>query len=199
MSLIEAAANTHVRRFVYTSIPLDIRYDSSLARAKRAVEARLAGSEVPYTVLAANYFMEVWLGPALGFDYQNARATVYGSGDQPLAWISYRDVAAYAAASLDCSAACNRVIPIGGPENLTPLEVVGVFSKTCGRTFETTHVPTNALQERYEAAADPLSQSFASLMLQYAWGCPMDPAEALSIMPRKLTTVREYAAEVAGR
>src|SRR5262249_22377805 len=64
------------------------------------------------TVLAANYFMEVWLGPALGFDYPNARATVYGSGDRPLAWISYRDVAAYAAASLDCSTECNRVLSI---------------------------------------------------------------------------------------
>jgi hypothetical protein len=29
-----------------------------------------------YTVIQANYFMEVWLSPALGFDYASARAYV---------------------------------------------------------------------------------------------------------------------------
>jgi len=199
LSLIDAAAKAGVRHFVYTSIPLDMRYDSPLVQAKRAVEARLAASGVACTVLAANYFMEVWLSSALGFDYQHARATMYGSGERPLAWVSYRDVAAFAAASLDCSAARNRVLPIGGPQNLAPLEVVRVFSETSGRPFETTHVPVEALQAQYDAADNPLGKSFASLMLQYAWGCPMDPKEILSIMPRTLRTVREYAAEVVGR
>ena len=199
LSLIDAASKACVKHFVYTSIPLDMRYDSPLVQAKRGVEERLTCSGVPYTVLAANYFMEVWLSPALGFDYQNARARIYGSGERPLAWVSYRDVAAYAVASLDCSAARNRVLSIGGPQKLAPLEVVRVFSETCGRPFETTHVPEEALRAEYDTAADPLGKSFASLMLQYASGCTMDPSETLSITPRTLMTVREYAVEVAGQ
>jgi len=65
--------------------------------------------------------------------------------------------------------------------------------------METTHVPEEALRAQYESGADPLGKSFASLMLQYAAGCPMDMTETLSILPRRLKTVREYAAEVAGR
>jgi uncharacterized protein YbjT (DUF2867 family) len=199
LSLISCAVKARVRHFVYTSIPIYMQYDCPLVQAKRAVEARLAESGIPYTVLAANYFMEVWLSPALGFDYHNARATIYGSGERPLAWISYRDVAACAAASLDCGAARNRVLSIGGPENITPLEVVGIFSEGFGRSFAITKVPEDSLQAQYHAAADPLGKSFASLMLEYARGCVMDSAETLSIFPRKLSTVREYAAEVAGR
>lgn len=197
VALIDAASKAGVRHFVYTSIPLDMRFDSPLVQAKRAVEDRLTRGGVPYTVLAANFFMEVWLSPALGFDYQNSRARVYGSGERPIAWVSYRDVAAFAVASLDCSAAQNRVLSIGGPENLAPLEVVRIFSETCGRPFGTTHVPEAALRADYDSAAEPLGKSFASLMLQYASGCSMDPSETLSVMPRTLKTVREYAVEVA--
>ena len=45
---------------------------------------------------------------------------------------------------------------------------------------------------------DPMSRTFAALMLGYAHGCPMDMRETLDLMPRPLTTVRDYAA-TAGR
>jgi NADH dehydrogenase len=199
LSLIETAKTAGVRHFVYTSIPLNMRYDSPLVQAKRQAEATLAASGVPYTVLASNYFMEMWLNPALGFDYPNARATIYGSGERPLAWISYRDVAAHAVESLNCSAARNRVLSIGGPENLAPSEVIRIFSETGGRRFETTHLSDEMLQRQYENAANPLDKSFASLMLQYAYGCATDTTEIQSIMPRKLKTVQEYAVEMTGR
>ena len=197
MSLIEAALTTGITHMVYISIPLRIAYDSPLVQAKRAVESRLASSGLTYTVLAANYFMEVWLSPALGFDYRNASATIYGSGERSIAWVSYRDVAAYAVASLDCGAAQNRVLSVGGPENLAPVQVLQCFSDACGRTFKATHVHEDMLQKQYDTAADPLGKSFASLMLQYAAGCAMDTSETQSIMPRALKTVREYAAEAA--
>jgi hypothetical protein len=44
---------------------------------------------VPTIVLAANFFMEVWLSPALGSMCPKARATVYGTGERPIAFVSY--------------------------------------------------------------------------------------------------------------
>jgi hypothetical protein len=55
-------------------------------------------------------FTEVWLGPHLGFDAANASAQIFGSGQNSISWISYVDVARFAAASVDNAAADNCVI-----------------------------------------------------------------------------------------
>ena len=55
----------------------DPEVDFPLSAAKRAAEERLKASGMTYTIVRANYFMEVWLSPALGFDYPNARARIY--------------------------------------------------------------------------------------------------------------------------
>jgi hypothetical protein len=43
-----------------------------------------------------------------------------------------------------------------------------------------------------------MGRTFAALMLGYAHGCPMETDETLSLLPRRLTTIQEYAA-AAGR
>ena len=53
-------------------------------------------------------------------------------------------------------------------------------------------------EKKYADATDPLSQTFAALMLEYTHGSPMDMRETLDLMPRPLTTIRDYAA-TAGR
>jgi uncharacterized protein YbjT (DUF2867 family) len=198
LDLITAARDAGVERFVYTSIPLDMRYDSPLCRAKREVERALASSGMSYTVLLANYFMEVWLSPALGFDHAGARARVFGAGDQPLAWVSLHDVAGFAVQALDTSGTRNRLLVVGGPENLSPLDVVRTFEQVTGRAFAVEHVPVELLDEQRRSALDPLSESFAALMLEYGHGVPMQMDDTLALMPRTLTTVRDYAQAVGG-
>jgi NADH dehydrogenase len=198
LHLIDAAKRAGVRQFIYISIPPDVRDECPLYQAKREVEDALVRSGMDYTILLANYFMEVWLSPALGFDYGNHRATVYGSGEGPLAWVSYRDVAGIAVDALGTSAARNRALLVGGPENLTPHEVIRMFEGVTGHAFTVDHVPREALEKQYAEAGDPLSRSFAALMLGYAMGCPMDMRETLREMPRPLTTIGEYAAAVGG-
>ena len=199
LDLIAAAREAGVSRFVYTSIPPNLRYDSPLSRAKREVEGALAASGIAYTVIQANYFMEVWLSPALGFDHASARARVYGRGDQPLAWVSLHDVAEFAVQALDIESTRNRPVLAGGPDNVPPREVVRTFEEVTGKQFAVEHVPATALEEQRQSAPDPLSESFAALMLEYAGGVPMDMADTLAVMPRTLTSVRDYAQTVGGR
>jgi uncharacterized protein YbjT (DUF2867 family) len=194
LNLIDAAAQASVDHFVYTSIPPNLQPDCPLFTAKREVEAMLARSGIPHTILRANYLMEVWLSPALGFDYGNAAATIYGTGEQPLAWISYRDVAAFTVQVLRQPAARNRTVLAGGPENLTPHDVVRIFEQVSHTSYTLKHVPEDALRAQYAAAEDALGKSFAALMLVYAQGCPMDMTETLRMLPLQLTTVRDYAA-----
>jgi NADH dehydrogenase len=198
LHLIDAAKRAGVGQFVYISIPPGVRDECPLFQAKREVEDALVRSGMDYTILLANYFMEVWFSSALGFDCENHRATVYGGGEGPIAWVSYRDVAGIAVDALGASAARNRALLVGGPENLTPHEVIRIFEGVTGHAFTLDHVPGEALEKQYLEAGDPLSRSFAALMLGYAQGSPMDMRETLSLMPRPLTTIREYATAAGG-
>ena len=53
-----------------------------------------------------------------------------------------------------------------------------------------------SLHEQRNKATDPMGETFASLMLDYAAGNVVDPAESLKVVPLQLTTVRDYASSV---
>jgi len=193
--LIDAAVEAGVSQLVYVSV-YPMQGDIPLQHVKRRVEKHLAESGLSYTILQPTYFMEVWLGPALGFDFKNAKANIYGEGRNPITWISIQDVAAFAVASLDNSSATNKTFGLGGPEALSPLEVVQIFEKVKGEKFELQFVPENALKAQKEAAQDPISESFAGLMIAFAQGNRIDMTDALKVFPMKLMSVREYAERV---
>jgi uncharacterized protein YbjT (DUF2867 family) len=193
--LIDAAKAAGVRRFVLISFNHQKAPAScALTEAKNAAEQHLMKSGMEYTFLRAGVFMEVWLSPALGFDAANGKATIYGTGKNPISWISLFDVAAFAAESVDKPG--KQIIEIGGPEALSPLEVVRIFEETTGRKFDVQHVPDEALQAQRDAATDPMQHSFASLMLYYAKGDRIDMSRTLSQFPIRLKSVRDYAQQV---
>lgn len=197
--LVDAArAAGTVRRFVYVSFSGNIDLEFPLRNAKRAVEDHLRLSGIPYTILRPSYFMEVWLSPAVGFDAANATATVYGTGDNPISWISLADVAAFAALAVDSPAARNATLELGGPVALTPHDVVAAFERLAGRPFTVQHVPAEALLAQQQAATDPMQQSFSGLMRCYAQGDTIDMAAALRALPAELTTVETHAARSLG-
>ena len=195
LSLIDAACEAGVQQFIYTSFPT-MTPDFPLQDAKRAVEDRLRGCGLAYTILQPTFFMEVWLSPAVGFDYANRKATIYGSGESPISWISFLDVARFAVACLDNPAARNATLELGGPEALNPLQVVKVFEEAGGKPFEVQRVPVEALQGQLAAATDPMQASFTGLMIGVANGRSIDMRATLQSFPLKLKTVREYAGEV---
>lgn len=192
LSLVEAAARAGVRHFILVSFPgIDIPFP--LQAAKRAVEERLRSSGMTYTILQPTCFAEVWLSPALGFDPAHAQARIYGAGENRISWISFRDVAECAVAALDNPEAANAVIRLGGPEALSPREVVRLAEGATGKAVHVEYIPEEALRAQYSAAGDPLQQSFAALMLYYAQGDVIDPAEALRRFPGyRPRSIREY-------
>ncbi len=192
LSLIDAAKAAGISQFIMVSFPPTAN-EFPLQDAKRAVEEHLKQSGLNYTILQPSVFMEVWLSPVLGFDAANAKAQIYGSGQNKISWISYKDVAKFATESLDNPAARNAVIELGGPEGLSPLEVVRIFEQVQGRAFEVQHVPDEALLAQKKTATDPLQESFAALMLYYSAGNVIDMSETLRKLPVQLTSVKDYA------
>ena len=195
-NLVDAAKAAHVRHFIYTSFSRNIDLDFPLRNAKRTVERHLQESGMAYTILRPGYFMEVWLSPAVGFDAANATAAIYGDGNKPLSWIAMRDVAEFAVQSLTAPTARNATIELGGPEALTPLQVVKVFEELQGRTFGMQFVPADALKAQQEEATDPMQQSFSGLMRCYAAGDLIEMRETLKAFPIKLTSVKEHAKQM---
>jgi nucleoside-diphosphate-sugar epimerase len=191
-SLIDAAKAAGVKHFIYTSFSKNMDADFPLRNAKREVEAYLKTSGLTYTILRPGYFMEAWLSPMVGFDAENAKATIYGSGDQPISYISLVDVIQFEVASVTSPAARDNVLEVGGPQPVSPNEVVKLFEAKSGKTFETSYVPAEALKGQMEGATDPMQKSFAGLMYCYALGDPIDMQAVLQAFPLKLTFVQEF-------
>ena len=197
LSLVNAAKQANVARFLFVSFRRTPGISFPLGDAKGQVESAISG--LNFTIIQASWFMEVWLTPSLGFDYANASARIYGLGTSPISWVSYQDVAGICAAALRHPAASRKTIEFGGPEALSPLEVVARFERICGRRFRLEHVPESTLLAQFEGAADSLQKSFAALMLGYAHGDAMNMAPVVDTFGVKLTSVTEYAQRVLGK
>jgi uncharacterized protein YbjT (DUF2867 family) len=194
-NLVDAAEAADVRRFVYLSFSGGLDLPFPLGDAKRTVEGRLQASRLDWTILRPSYFMEVWLSPAVGFDPEHGTVVIYGTGEAPISWISARDVAAFAAASLRHPAASRAVIELGG-HPVAPLDVVRIYESVLGRPLAPSFVTEQQLDQQLAAATDPMQASFAGLMRCYAMGDPIEMGKAAEILPRPMVTVGEYAAAV---
>ena len=196
-NLVDAAAAAGVKRFVFISFRMDRDdVDFPLRAAKRATAERLRSSGIPWTVIEASIFMEVWLGPHLGFDAANARARVLGSGDQKISWVSLYDVAALAIAAAESPDAENRTIPGGRAGGPLPPRGHPHLRRKVGAEVRG-RAGAGARDRADESQCDEPDRR--DLRWLEALLCPwheIDMREILRRFPRRLTTVREYADRV---
>jgi uncharacterized protein YbjT (DUF2867 family) len=194
--LVEAARTAGVGHFVYVSFSGNLHMECPLTDAKRAVERTLRASGMRYSILRVSAIMEAWLGPMVGFDYANARATIYGRGVKPISYVALGDVAEFAVRSLTAPAAWSTTLELGGPEPATPLDAVRIFERVSGRTFQVEHVPDEALEALQAAATDPMALSSAVLMRNLASGDAISMGNLLAAIPVELMSVSAYAERV---
>lgn len=194
LALVNAAKEAGVERFLFVSFRKPPGFSYPLSDAKESVEEAAKG--LNFTIVQASWFAEVWLSPALGFDYANGSVRIYGPGVNPISWVSFADVAEMCAVALRHPAARRKVIEFGGAEALSPLEVVARFEKIFGRPFKVEHISEQTLVSQFHETVDPLQKSFAGLMLGYLRGDAMDMTRVVDTFGIKLQTVDEYAGRV---
>ncbi len=193
LQLIEAAKTNSVSHFIYISFPEGgLRLDCPLSDAKNEGERRLKESGIVYTFLRPTAFMEVWLSPAVGFDPANGKVVVYGTGENPITWISVEDIARFAVAALEHPAAENTSIELGGPEAISPLDAVRCFEEALGHSSELQFVPVEALQAQAAAATDPMQKTFGIFMQYIAGGEVIEMADTAQTFGVRLTPLEEY-------
>jgi uncharacterized protein YbjT (DUF2867 family) len=192
LDLITAAEKSGVGRFVYVSFPpTDVEF--ALQRAKRKVEERLRNSPLSYVILQPVNFMEVWLSPVVGFDAVNGRTRILGTGKNAVSWVSLRDVARFASSAATSNKLARITFELGGPDALSPLQVVDIFRELGAPAVDLDFVPEAALQSQLANVGDPVQEAFLAIMLTTARGKVVDPRAATELVPGRLTSVREYA------
>ena len=152
INLIDAAKSAGVNHFIYTSFSKNLDLDFPLRNAKRKVEKHLQDSGLTYTILRPGCFMEVWLTAAVGFDALNGKVNICGTGANPVAYISYKDVAKFAVESISNPAAKNAILELGGPQNISQLDAVKIFEEVLSKKIEVGHIPVESLHSQLDGA-----------------------------------------------
>lgn len=194
--VIEAAKDARVRRFVFVSFTAPVDVECPYRDAKRKVEGRLIESGVEYAILRPTHFMEAWVGPDEGFEGPRPVWTIYGTGENKVPWISRHDVAEFAVQALENPSARNRVIDLGGPEHLSPLETVRIFEARIGKKFDVRYISEADLLRQHLMASTPAEKTSAALRLNFARGERIPMTDVLRDFPIELRSVEEYAREI---
>ncbi len=130
-NLIDAAKQAGVKHFIFISALIaDPNSPVPFAAAKGKTEEYLVASGIPYTILAPDAFMEVWLAMVVGMPIMNGQpVTVVAGGNHRHSFISAADVAAFAVAAVDNPQAINQRLVLGGPEPLSFRDAAGIYER----------------------------------------------------------------------
>jgi uncharacterized protein YbjT (DUF2867 family) len=196
LALVDALERASARHFVYVSFPSsDVEFP--LQTAKKKVEARLLKSHLTYTIVQPVNVMEIWLSAMVGFDLMGGRVAVFGDGTKRVNWVSLLDVARFCAAATSGGRFEGKIVPLAGPDALSPLEVVRMFEQITGRSVVVQCLDDATLSAELAAAPDPIQKSFAGIKLTMSRGTSFGPGPALDLLPGQLRTVREHLTQLS--
>ncbi len=199
--LIAAAREARVKHFVYVSaLGAEPGHRLACYRCKHAIEERVRASGLSYTVLRPPPVMETWVARLGQPILERGTTVILGSGECLINLMALDDVAHYVLVALFNPDARDRVIEIGGPENLTQLQVVEALERACGRKARCTHVPLWLLRA-VSVLVGPFDAgtSQACAMRVHCSSCDQtfDPAALLAEFPWRLTKLDELARDVS--
>jgi uncharacterized protein YbjT (DUF2867 family) len=141
-----------------------------LFRAKYAAERHLRQSGVEWTIVRAAAFVEMWAEIM-------AKPIVFGRGDNPINFVSVRDVAEVVVRAVVDSGLRGSVLEVGGPENVTFNELASRLQRARGTGRRVRHVPRVALRvgalfdrrARAGLAMDTIDLTFDAAAARGAW------------------------------
>lgn len=141
---LDAARRAGVGHVVRSSgAGADVQSPYAIGRLQGEIDALVASSGLPYTLLRPNSFMQNWVNYYGGMVRAGSVYLANGAGRS--AWIDARDIAAAAAAVLQQpDAHVGQAYELSGPEALSGAEVLDVIRAEAG--VSATYVPVTAAQ-----------------------------------------------------
>jgi uncharacterized protein YbjT (DUF2867 family) len=195
ISLVRAAKAAGVEHFIYTSISSEANPQAVLVRYKRRVERVVRESGIAWTVLQPAAFMETMFKPTSGWEVAQGRVRIVGPGTARFNPVSRDDVAEFAALSAVRDDLQRRVIPVGGPDIVTAMDVVELFEEVSGRKLKVKHVSAAkcSIAARILRPFNPSRSSVYALAAGNARDNVIDMALVLAEIPVGLTPLRRIA------
>jgi len=195
--LIDAAKAAGVEHFVYTSIyPCDGFDCVPFVRMKQKVERYLEASGLSHTIIRPTAFMEAHAEAFIGKPIlETGKVSLFGRGDNPRNFVAAEDVAQVVVMVLTDPALRGGVVDVGGPENLSNMDVVRLYEEQAGRPAKVSHVPVPALQVLYRLVR-PFHPGLSGVMqisiLADRTDQTFDPSATLARFPIELTRLEEF-------
>ena len=163
-----------------------------LFRLNYAAEEELRRSGLAWTVIRPTAFMEFWAA-LIGAPLLNTgRTRIFGRGKSPINFVSAADVARMVEQAVVDPSLSSETIEVGGPENLSFLQVAETFQRETGKTCKKSHVPL-PMMRLMSVVMKPINPSLAR---QIQAGVVMDttdmtwdPARNRHIQPGELVTL----------
>jgi uncharacterized protein YbjT (DUF2867 family) len=144
-NLIEAARSAGADVVLMSVVGAAPDSPMELFRMKHAAEVALAASGVSATVVRATAFLELWIELLTKTSGRRNRPLVFGRGQNPINFVSVRDVAALAERVVIDPATRGHTFEIGGPDNLTLDELARMVAAHRGSPKPPRHLPRAAL------------------------------------------------------
>lgn len=134
IELIDSAKANQVQHFVFISVlGADRGYeDAPVFKAKRAVERYLETSGLNYTILRPTGLASELLPLAERFR-ETGFYLLIGDPKNRTSIVSTDDLARIVVDSVTVEAACNQILPVGGPEILTREDIPKILSRIFNR------------------------------------------------------------------
>jgi uncharacterized protein YbjT (DUF2867 family) len=161
-NLIDAAKAAGVGQFIFVSAQMaDPDSPVPFLAGKGQAEQHLQASGLPYTIIAPNAFMDVWLFLLVGLPVLSGQpVTLVGSGERNHSFIAMADVAAFVLASVGNETAVNQKLVIGGPEPLSFRRATAVYEHVLGRTISVQSVPPGEPLPNLSPGAQAMAAAF---------------------------------------
>jgi NADH dehydrogenase len=190
--LIEASSTAGVGHFIFLSGAPTTRSDSPIPfiAAKGAAEDQLRAGAMPWTILAPESYMEIWVDWVVAAPAMSAGEVMYvGSGERLHSMVSIQDVAQFVVASVDNPATRNRRLEIGGPEPISWKDAIAAFERALGRPIPQRGV---APGEPIPGIPEQVMPLLASLDM---YDSPMDTRDLADEFGVTQTSIEDYARE----
>jgi NADH dehydrogenase len=191
--LIDAAKAAGVNQFIFVSaLTADPNSPIPLMQAKGKIEDYLRESGIPYTNIAPNGYMELWIGMVVGMPAMMGQfVTIVGGGRRKHSFISVGDVAAFILAAIGNPAAINQKLLLGGPQPFSFRDAVAIYERVLGHQIPVRSV---APGEPVPGLPETMAQVLAGLD---TYDSPLAMTETARTFGIQLTPLEEVARRAA--
>jgi len=181
--LIDVAKAAGVKQFIFVSALLaDPHSPVPFMQAKGQTEDYLRESGIPYTILAPNGYMEIWIGMVVGMPaLMGQPVTIVGGGRRKHSFISVGDVAVFILDVIGNPAAINQKLLLGGPQPLSFRDAVTIYERVLGHQIQVRSV---APGEPVPGLPETMAQVLAGLD---TYDSPLDMTETAHTFGIQLT------------